>query len=767
MPSHRNLQDLPDGRSTSLDETLTESAMLAVQTLPPAPAARARTLDLIVYWRSIAKRKWMILAMGLVTAAAGALFVNSITPIYQSTATLLVEQNRPKVAPTEEVYAAVGDSREHFQTQAEILKSRALAVRLVEKLQLTQHPAFDPRQRPPSLVQRLKGWLGLPAEQKALTEEALFNDTVDQVMRQLHVDPVRLSQLIRVSYESSDPLLAAQIANAVAETFIESDTESRHGMNSKATEWLGDRLASLKKNLEESERALQDYRERARLIDTKGLAQSGATRQLEDLMTRLVAARQRRYAAEHAYQQINGAKGNLDVLPLVVRNPLVARLKELEVDAQRRVTELASRYGPEHPRMMQAESELQQARENTRRQVESVAASLVSEYELARASEQALERSLGEARGSVQAINRKEFELAALERAVATNRQIYELFLTRFRETRAAADMQANAVARITDEARPAQQPVKPKKQQMISIAFVLGIGLGALVALFLERLDNTLKTAEDVEEKLGQPLLTTVPLLRGRAAKGAARHYLDDPRSVFSEAIRTARTGMLLTSSEQQRLSVLVTSSVPGEGKTALAINLAAAKAQSKRVLLIEADLRRPSLGQQLGLDEQKPGLTNLLSGSATFAQCLQRVSDTSLYVITSGPVPPNPLELIMSHRFRQLVKALANTCDVLVIDSPPVHLVSDALVLSQLVTGVLFVVKADSTPYPLVQRCVQALEEVDAKLYGIALNQLDLKKAERYYGAYGGGYYAYDVPYGHSGKTLSASAAAAAARS
>jgi capsular exopolysaccharide synthesis family protein len=717
----------------------------AIQSVVASGRQEGETSDLVLYWRGLARRKWAILGFAIILAVAAAVLVNMQTPIYRSTVTLLVEQNRAKVAPTEEVYASAADSREHFQTQAEILRSRALAVKLVERLDLTNHPDFDPRQRKLSWSERIKARLGFAVETPQWTAEGLLEAVAGAkgpLMSRMTVEPVRLSQLIRVHFESADPATAADVANAIAQIYIEADIKARNEMNVRATDWLGGRLATLKDNLEQSERALQEYRERARLVDTKDLAQSGATRHVEDMMTRLVAARQRRFAAEHAYKQIKEAKGELEALPVVMRNPLVTRLKELESEAEKRVSELSNRYGPEHLRMMQAQAELKQVRQNTRRQIETVASSLVNEYELARANEQALQASVGQAKGAVQSINRKEFELSSLERAVATNRQIYDLFLNRFRETGASRDLQSNAVARISDAARPAHQPIKPKKEQIISIAFVFGLLLGGLAALLLERLDNTLKSADDVEEKLGQPLLTSLPLLRGKRARSVGRHYLDEPKSVFSEAIRTARTGVLLSAADIQQITVLVTSSIPDEGKTAVAVNLALAQAHSKRVLILDADLRRPSVSQALGLDPNKPGLTNLLSGSATFAQCLQRVAGTSLYAIAPGPIPLNPLELILSKRFEALLRALAGTCDFLVIDSPPVHLVSDALILSRMATGVVFVVKADSTPYPLVRRCIRALHEVDAKLFGITLNQLDTRRAERYYGAYGGAY-------------------------
>jgi len=282
----------------------TEIAARPSQSLVGALRQRTETLDLVIYWRSIAKRKWMILGLAAAVAIATWLVVNTETPIYRSSVTLLVEQNRARVAPTEEVYASVGDSREHFQTQAESLKARALAVKVVEKYELTKHPDFDPRQREKPLSARLKKQLGFDVPEPVWTEEGLHAAAVGSLMGRMSVEPIRLSQLIRVHFESPDPMVAAEIANAIAETYIETDSRARYAMTGRASEWLSDRLEGLKKNVEDAEQALQTYRERAHMISTQGLAQSGASNHIADITTRLVAARQRRYAAEHAFEQI-------------------------------------------------------------------------------------------------------------------------------------------------------------------------------------------------------------------------------------------------------------------------------------------------------------------------------------------------------------------------------------------------------------------------------------------------------------------------------
>ena len=402
------------------------------------------------------------------------------------------------------------------------------------------------------------------------------------------------------------------------------------------------------------------------------------------------------------------------------------------------MAELGNRYGREHTRMIQAEAELKQARESTQRQIQSVVLSLSKEYDVALANERAIERTLAEAKSYVQGINRKEFQLGALERDVATNRQIYELFMNRFKETNAANDVRNNVIAHVVDPAIPAGGPVKPNGQRIVMTAVMLGALFGVLVALLLERLDNTLKSAEDVENKLTQPMLAMLPLLTGKRAKVVGRHYLDEPQSVFSEAIRTARTSVLLSAIDVSHKILLVTSSIPSEGKTTFAINLALAHAQTKKVLLINADMRRPSLAEQLHLDSAKPGLSSVVSGTSNLADCIQTVEGSQLHIISSGPIPPNPLELILSHRFKEMLTVCSRAYDIVVLDSPPVQLVSDAVVLGTMATGVLFVVKADSTPYQVARRCIRALVGAGATVFGVALNQLEFRKADHYYGAY-----------------------------
>jgi capsular exopolysaccharide synthesis family protein len=753
-----------------------------------ATAPEARTLaemraeqaeesfDLLEYWRTITKRKWSIIGLALAVTLLAALIVFGIRPTYRSGAMLLIEAQKNKVVGIEEVYSGMSANREYYQTQAEILKSRELAAKVVQKLKLATHPEFDPRQQEAPFWKRWLGMAGADAESlgiefsdedQATGEDAISKRVTRRVQSQITVEPVRLSQLVRVSFDSYDPELAAKIANMVAETYIESDLEARYQMTQKASNWLSERLGGLRQKVEAAEKALQQYREKERIVDVKGVAQSGASRQLEQLTTALVEARNRRNEAENRYNQIRGIRGgagsaapSYESVPAVMNNLTVGQMRTVEAEADKKLAELSNRYGREHPRMVQAEGELRAARESTRRAIENVVASITRDYEVARANEASIERSLGQSKGEIQDINRKEFQLAVLEREVAANKQLFDMFLGRFKETSAAGDLQST-VARVVDAAIPSAVPYKPNKRQVVLIALVVGLFVAVMLALLLERLDSTVKTSHDVESKLGLPVLAALPIITERKVK-IERIFELNPQAVFSEGIRTARTGILLSSIDAPHRMLVITSSIPGEGKTTFATNLALAFAQTKRVVLVDADMRRPSIGKLFGKEPNSPGLSSLVAASTPASECIFKVDDAELHVVPSGPIPPNPLELMLSKRFEDALYKLQEMFEMVIIDSPPVQLVSDAMVISRHCSGLIFVVKADDTPYQVARNAVKRLRQAQAHLIGVALNQLDFQRADRYYGEYTGyskyGYKRYYGAYGGKKKRKAA---------
>ncbi|MGH9959745.1 MAG: GumC family protein, partial [Pyrinomonadaceae bacterium] len=465
---------------------------------------------------------------------------------------------------------------------------------------------------------------------------------------------------------------------------------------------INQQLAELKSKLGASEMALQDYREREGMLDSKSTLLGGAGSQLDALTQRLVDARVRRSEAEQAYKQVKaGEATNHESLPAVVKNVSVQRAKEVEVEAEKKVAEASQRYGPDHPNLVAANSDLSAAQANTRRQIHNLVASVAKEYKAARATEKTLEEALAQSKGTIQSLNRKEIQLGALEREATTNRELYQAFLSRSRETSATKAAQASN-ARIVDPAVRTLLPSWPKKPRVVTISAVLSLLLGMVGSLLLKTLNNTVKTSGEVEGKLHQPFLAAVPLLPRKEKKNFARKALNRSHDLFAESIRTASIGVVLSALDTPRKIVVVTSSAPEDGKSTFAINLAFSLAKAKRVILIEGDMRRPCFAKVFNLPREQKGLSQLIAGACTFDECLHRIDGTDLHVISAGLIPPNPVDLLLSQKFRDVLAMLRDCCDMVIIDTPPVQLFSDALVIGSLSTGLIYVVKADETPVP-----------------------------------------------------------------
>lgn len=729
--------------------------------LPTMPTWQAppETPEIVEMWRAVMQRKWSVLALGLLSGGIAAFVITQMRPVYQSSATVLLEASPAKVlSQIEDVYSGVANNREHFQTQAEVMKSRDVAQRVIDRLKLSEHPEFDPRQQTPPAWH---AWLQqyAPAVADTVLESSVQPDAAaaqQAVMRayagRLSVEPVRLSQLVRVRFEAHDPALAAAVANAVGEAYIQQDRENRMALTSGAGSWIRDRMAELKKKLDASERALQAYRDKEGLLDSKSTVLGGTGRQMDELTNRLVEAGVRRSMAEEAFKLIKaGEATQFESVPAVVRAPSVQNAKAIENELAKKLAEVSQRYGPDHPRHVAAASELASARSNTQREIRTIVESVIKEYQAAVATEKSIEGQLNQSKGTIQTLNRKEIQLNALEREAATNRQLYETFLTRYGETTATRDAQT-ANARIVDRAVPAINPVRPKKQRVVGMALVGGLLAGVLGAIFLSRLNNTVKTTADVESKLKQPFLAALPVIGLLQRKHAARMVLEHPGDLFAEGVRTASTGVMLSALDSPRKVIAVTSSVPGEGKSTFSVNWALNLAKSKRTLLIEGDLRRPSIVKALALKGGEAGLSDVVAGEVALEAALHSVEGSPLQVLAAGKSPPDPLDLLASRRFADLLDELRQQYDVIVVDCPPVQLVSDALVVGRQTNGFIYLVKADDTPVAMAKTGLKRISETGTKVVGVVLNQHDYKKAERYYGeSYGYGKYSYKK-YGYS---------------
>lgn len=717
--------------------------------LDPREDAGDDEIDLLQLVLPIWHRKWSILSLVVVVMMLAALITMNMTPIYRATTSLMIDPGASRTSDLEALSGLPGVGNEYLRTQFELLKERELAERVVKALNLTEHPEFDPRQREESKFNpRAMVKLLLPGDVDPVVpdEDAIFDSVVSALMGRTEITPVTNTSLVKINMEMADPALAAEAANALADAYITSQLEARLATSMTVTNWMNDQLAAQREKLQIAEQNLQAYREQENLVDVQGIVTISAD-ELSQMGTRLVDARRARAEAESLYRQVaalknSGWKRQAEV-PAVLSNPLVQQFRTKQAQAQAKVDELSGVFGPLHPEMVAAQAELRAAEVDLQAQVEQVVASIEQQYLLSLANERSLQTSFDENRDVIQQISSKEFELRKLEREVETNQQLYDTFMTRLNEISSTQDFEA-INARVIGKAIVPKAPVKPRKALIIVIAGLAAFILAAGLTLLLNRLNNGFKSVRDVEGSLNQPMLGMVPLVKKKNTN-VARLYDGEDKS-FSETIRTLRTSIVLSALEHPRRVLLMTSSVPGEGKSTVGSNLAASLVQFGKVLVIDADLRRPTLHKNFALPVGTAGLANYLAETAALDECIRPVDNVDL--MPAGAVPPNPQELLMSPRLGELMSVLRERYDYIIVDSPPCMAVSDAIILSGLVDSVVYVVKANATPIPVAQRGVGQLLQKNAAILGVVLNQVDVKKAQRYGENYEG-YYDY---YGYS---------------
>lgn len=725
--------------------------MKDIQPFGYSPETQEEVVDLRHYWRVVMAHKWKIVSFSFVITLLAILVVFSMDPVYRATTTVLIESEQAKVLSIDDVYGLNTANKEYYLTQFEILKSRDLSERVVRRLKLDKIPLFDPRQQKEGFS--LKSMIFGQEDKEELTDEQAFEIAVDKFRTGLSIVPVRNTQLVKITYESRNKKVAAAITNALAEEFIESHMEAKLDVTRKAASWLGERLGGLLVTLQKSEERLQNYRESAELVDIQGVQTMGAE-ELEQLTQRYVEAKRNLTEMGNIKDQVQSlgvdpSVEELMAVPSILRHPLVQSLKQSQAESERRVAELSKRYGPKHPKMKAAMSEAQQAMDELERQVQRVGSGIRADYRAAVQTEKSFSAQLESAKKRLQNINRKEFKLSELEREVDTNRQLYDMFMQRAKETDEAGGLQA-AHARIVDPAVVPRLPVKPRKTLVAFLAmFVSGV-FGVVLTLIKDAMNNTVRTPDDVDEKLSAPMLGFLPLIKSNKKDLVFDGFLADKKGRFAEAIRTIRTGLLLSNLDEPHKITVITSSVPNEGKSTVSLNLAVAVGQMEKVLLIEADMRRPTLGQAIGLARNAPGLSNLVAGAAEFEECIYKLPDTEVEIIPSGLIPSNPLELLSSKRFSELLHELSNRYDRIFIDSAPTHTVSDAMVLSTYANALIYVVKADDTTADLAAKGIQRLRSVGAPITGVVLNKVDLDSGggyRAYYGDYYHEYYQADI--------------------
>ena len=710
--------------------------------------------------RTLYKRRWIAAPIFLIVFTIGA--VNSLrqTPVYQGRSQLLIERDAPNVATLDTMFQSQDGwyNDDFYNTQFRILQSRTLAKRTIDSMKLWDAPRLGNGPEPKSAVSfvgLLKGsaagavhLVKMPFEKEAPAvavkvaasesgETAAQSTRIDDFLSGLAVVPVRNSRIVELRYSSTDPEFAAQAVNALAKAYIEQSTEFKLNATKDAAGWLGDQLKEQRDALQASERALEDFKQKNGAVSITDSASNIVVARLSELNASLTKAKTERMNKEAQYKQLQAIQGTdaIDSFPAVLANSYIQKLKGELADLQRKQAQISERYGERHPEWAKARSEVETADAKLRIEIKKVVDSMEAEYRAAMTEEQSLQAALNSQKSEAMSLSSKGVGYSVLQREADSNKQLYQNLLQRTKETDMSSGRRATNV-RVVDQAETPRSPVSPNVQREIMISFGTSLLLAIAVAFGIEHFDNRIKSPQEMKALLGVPFLGMVPVVPKSPAADPLLHA--DVPANFAEALKTIRTNVLFSSTEDGMRSLVVTSAGPGEGKSLVASNLAVALAQTgQRVLLVDADMRRPRVHEIFNVS-QEPGLSNILTGHSAPNQALRKSQVPGLWLLAAGVIPPNPAELLGSARFEDFVSSLGSHFDWVVIDTPPVMVVADSSIVANQASGVVFVVAADKASRQSAQAAVEQLHSSEATILGSVLNRVDIVKNPYYYSAY-----------------------------
>jgi succinoglycan biosynthesis transport protein ExoP len=723
-----------------------ESARFAL----PSYAAADRSGDevhLLDYVKIVYKRRWMAGAAFLMFAVSVLVYTFTATPIFSARVQILIEKENTNVVSFKEAFEQNQITDDYYQTQYKILQSRDLARRTLDALRLWDQSQFNPR---PDDALTLRKVVTAPirmalrlvrpqkdAEPPLADETSVQSAVIDRFLGDLTVLPVRNSRLVDIVFESPDPALAADVANALAKAYIERNLEYKFMSSKEASDWLAAQLAEQRKKVDASEQALQRYREQTDAVSLED-RQNIVVQKLGDLNAAVTRAKTERIQKETAFIQIQAVHKDpnaLDTIPAIISNSFIQQQKSVLADLQRQQAQLSDTLGARHPDMVRLGLAIQTAESKMQGEIAKIVQSMRNDYQQALAQEESLANALQQQKGDALALNRTGIEYGVLSRDAASNRQIYESLMQRTKETGISGELKSSNI-RIVDPAETPRGPVRPNRSNNLLLALFGGTTLAFGLAFFFEYLDSRIKRPEDVKQHLGLPFLGMVPALFDKAMVNPLIN--NGVPQMFSESFRAVRTNLLFSSAEEGSRSIVVTSTGPGEGKTVVASNLAIALAQSgQRALLIDADMRRPRV-HTIFDKPQEPGLSNVLVGNAKASESIHKTTVPGLWVMPAGLHPPNPAELLGSKRFKDFMGSLAEHFDWVILDTPPVMAVTDPSIVANLATGVLFVIGVEMTSRHTAQRALEQLDRAHGRFVGAVLNRVDLKHNAYYYSQY-----------------------------
>lgn len=749
-----------------------------------------KEIDLLEIWRIALKRKWLIVSIIIVFVIGAGIYSLTRTPIYQASATILIEEPGSSMLNLEEMFNYTPYYRYdflgvYFNTQLRLLTSRSLAERvarrmnLADRLELQAQPNFTRG----GFLSRLRSVFSLSywvskGKRNTQSDSTEFIPPTDintnyayVVLSGLRIQPVEETRLVEVSYRSPFPVLAADIVNNLIEEFINYSVEMRYEATRQASEFLNKQIAQLRDELAAKEKELQKYGEEKKLLFLNE-KESSVVSKFAELNSAFTEAQIERIKKEAAYRELASLK--VDALPPYISNPVIQNLKAEYTRLKNEYDEKIKIFKPEYPDMVRLKARLDSVRQELEREISQAVDAARSEYRAALARENSLKKLLERQREDVVKMNNNAILYNSLKIEVENKRNLLNSLIAKQNEALVSARLKGLRTSniKIVDRALVPQSPIYPTPVRNVMLAFLLSLFAGVGLAFFLEFLDNTIKSPEDVEHLVDLPSLGLIPLIS--ATNGAKKNYythqysygeregeeLEEdalirnielinyyyPNIAVAEDYRTIRTSILFSSLEETSQAIAFTSAFPQEGKSTTAVNTAVAFAQmDRRIVLLDADLRKPRL-HKIFENSNRIGLSSYLAGKAPLESIIQSTKVSGMDLIPCGLHPPNPAELLESRRFQQLIRLLKEEYDFVFVDSPPVLAVVDASVVSARVDGVVIVIKANKTTKKALYQSVETLRKAKAHILGVVFNEVRISRDGYYspdYHGYLKGYY------------------------
>jgi succinoglycan biosynthesis transport protein ExoP len=701
--------------------------------------------------RILKNRRWLIALVTIVLTLATIVAVFQIESRYAATSKLLLDPQASHFFKAEiPLLPGMLVDREVIESEMQILTSRKLAGKTVDKLGLVDDPEFNTELEPKSdlallleplqpLWTEIRNFLRGQTETLAEVDAAALTraKVIDEFLKQVYVAREGQSRVIGLTAETKSPVKSAQIANAMAELYFLDNIENQFAQRKRMATWLDDRLTEFRSTAAASQKAVEDYRRQAGLFSTRdeaGRTERIDTQQLTQISAQLIQARGDRAALEARLRTVErlDRSGGADVesVPEVMSNTVIGNLRTQEARVLQRTADLETEFGPRHPSMISSKSELQDIRANIRREIGRVLASLRNEVARARARENVLQDTYKELESRTAVQNSREIKLAELAREADVNQRILEQFLEQFKEVSARQAL-AEPEARIIANAEPPVLPSYPKKTMTVALAFFGSALLGCALAFLLERLNSSFRSSEEVQEATGLPVLAVIPRFGAEwRRRGLARETLEQPPSRVTEALLSLSVGLASRGFGATANRVLITSSFPGEGKSSTAISFGRMlAAQGREVLLIDADFRRPQVSTLFSLAEVK-GVRDFVLGRTRVEEIVYPDPSSSMRLVPAGRASGFPGKLLEPDALAELLRQVATRNECVIVDSPPVLVVPDALVLCRLVDHTVLVTRWNKTSRQDVAKTIRQLQEVSADVAGVVLNAVDISK-------------------------------------